>query len=217
MSGRASLPVQGCERPDPSRQDHHHDQTAFSPATSSLDGHWAGWRTPGSAGTMLTAVISGLLESAAAATAAFANSIPVGDGSTLPITQVPPLPFRVISAGGMAGWQVAHDRGRGSPGRRSRCRTAGPQADWPPRRYRHHRLMHLSATAPCVCPDGRPLGPDVRQARVCLQPGLAGRDGPAGRPGNDVQLFAATRLSRAVLAYACDEGPSGRGRSEVEH
>jgi hypothetical protein len=53
--------------------------------------------------TLLAAVMSGLLASAVAATAAFANPIPVGDADTSPITQIP----RVISAGGMAGWQIA--------------------------------------------------------------------------------------------------------------
>jgi hypothetical protein len=60
--------------------------------------------------TVLAAVITGLLlASAAAATAAFANPIPIpiGDGGSVPITPVPPATVRVISAGGMAGWQVA--------------------------------------------------------------------------------------------------------------
>ena len=52
--------------------------------------------------TVLAAVMSGLLASAVAATAAFANPVPVGDADTSPITAV-----RVISAGGMAAWQVA--------------------------------------------------------------------------------------------------------------
>jgi hypothetical protein len=58
--------------------------------------------------TVPAAVTTGLLlASAAAATAAFANPIPTGDGSSVPITPVPPATVRVISAGGMAGWQVA--------------------------------------------------------------------------------------------------------------
>jgi hypothetical protein len=60
--------------------------------------------------TVLAAVITGLLlASAAAATAAFANPIPIpiGDGGSVPITPVPPATVRVISAGGIAGWQVA--------------------------------------------------------------------------------------------------------------
>jgi MFS family permease len=72
------------------------------------------WLATGMAGTrlsrlatVLAAAISGLLASAVAATAAFANPIPVGDGDTSPITQVPPATVRVISVGGMAGWQVA--------------------------------------------------------------------------------------------------------------
>ena len=50
--------------------------------------------------------ISGLLASAAAATAAFANPVPYGDGGTIPIAPAPAA-VRVISTGGMAGWQVA--------------------------------------------------------------------------------------------------------------
>jgi hypothetical protein len=56
--------------------------------------------------TVLAAVISGLLASAAAATAAFANPVPYGDGGTIPIAPAPAA-VRVISTGGMAGWQVA--------------------------------------------------------------------------------------------------------------
>ena len=56
--------------------------------------------------TVLAAVICGLLASAAAATAAFANPVPVGDGGTLPLAPAPAT-VRVISTGGMAGWQVA--------------------------------------------------------------------------------------------------------------
>ena len=55
--------------------------------------------------TVLAAVISGLLASAAAATAAFAQPIPVGDGSTNPVAPVPAA-IRVITTGGMAGWQI---------------------------------------------------------------------------------------------------------------
>ena len=51
--------------------------------------------------TVLAAVMSGLLASAVAATAAFANPVPIGDADTSPITAV-----RVISTGGMAGWQI---------------------------------------------------------------------------------------------------------------
>ena len=57
--------------------------------------------------TVLAAVISGLLASAAAATAAFANPIPVGDGGAIPGTPVPAATVRVITTGGMAGWQIA--------------------------------------------------------------------------------------------------------------
>jgi hypothetical protein len=73
--------------------------------------HWmatvmAGARL-GRLATVLAAVISGLLASAVAATAAVANPIPIGDGDTSPILPVSHGTVRVISAGGMAGWQVA--------------------------------------------------------------------------------------------------------------
>ena len=54
---------------------------------------------------VLAAVIAGLLASVTAATAAFANPIPVGDGGG-PVTPVPATTVRVISTGGMAGWQI---------------------------------------------------------------------------------------------------------------
>jgi len=57
--------------------------------------------------TVLAAVISGLLASVAAGTAAFANSIPIGDGGAVPIVPVSPATVRVITSGGMAGWQIA--------------------------------------------------------------------------------------------------------------
>ena len=70
------------------------------------------WRVTGQAGarpgrlaTVLAAVISGLLASAAA-TAAFANPKPIGDGGTIPLAPAPAT-VRLITAGGMAGWQVA--------------------------------------------------------------------------------------------------------------
>ncbi len=55
----------------------------------------------------VTAVICGLLASAATIPAAFANPIPVGDGGTTPATPVPATMVRVINTGGMAGWQIA--------------------------------------------------------------------------------------------------------------
>jgi hypothetical protein len=71
------------------------------------------WMATGQAGarlgrlaTVLAAVISGLLASAAAATAAFANPKPIGDGGTVPLAPAPAT-VRVISTGGMTGWQVA--------------------------------------------------------------------------------------------------------------
>ena len=71
------------------------------------------WRATGQAGArlgrlaaVLAAVIAGLLASAAAATAAFANPVPVGDGGAIPLAPAPAA-VRVISTGGMGGWQVA--------------------------------------------------------------------------------------------------------------
>ena len=73
--------------------------------------HWlAAWTAGARLGrlaTVLAAVISGLLASAAAATAAFANPIPIGDGGAVPIAPVRAATVQVISTGGMAGWQIA--------------------------------------------------------------------------------------------------------------
>jgi hypothetical protein len=73
--------------------------------------HWMATRQAGARlgrlATVLAAVTTGLLLASAAATAAFANPIPIGDGSSVPITPVPPATVRVISACGMAGWQFA--------------------------------------------------------------------------------------------------------------
>ena len=73
--------------------------------------HWmATWPAGphlGRLATVLAAVIAGLLASAAAGTAAFANSIPIGDGGAVPIVPVPPATVRVVSTAGMAGWQIA--------------------------------------------------------------------------------------------------------------
>jgi hypothetical protein len=55
---------------------------------------------------VLTAAICALLASAAAATAAFANPKPVGDGGTIPTAPFPAATVRVITTGGMAGWQI---------------------------------------------------------------------------------------------------------------
>jgi hypothetical protein len=70
---------------------------------------WAATRQAGARlgrlAAVLAAVIAGLLASAAAAAAAFANPVPIG-GDTSPITPVPPTAVRVISTGGMAGWQI---------------------------------------------------------------------------------------------------------------
>jgi hypothetical protein len=71
------------------------------------------WRATGQPGarlgrlaTVLAAVLAGLLASAAAATAAFATPVPIGDGGPIPVASAPAA-VRVISTGGMAGWQVA--------------------------------------------------------------------------------------------------------------
>lgn len=61
---------------------------------------------PGRLAAILAAVIAALMASVATAAAAFANPIPIG-GDTSPLTPVPPATVRVISAGGMAGWQIA--------------------------------------------------------------------------------------------------------------
>jgi hypothetical protein len=57
--------------------------------------------------TVLAAVIAGLLASAAAATAAFANPVPYGDGGTIRLAPVPAATTGAITTSGMAGWQVA--------------------------------------------------------------------------------------------------------------
>jgi MFS family permease len=73
--------------------------------------HWlAAWTADARLGrlaTVLAAAVAGLLASAAAATAAFANPIPVGDGGAVPIAPVRAATVQVISTGGMAGWQIA--------------------------------------------------------------------------------------------------------------
>ena len=58
---------------------------------------------PGQLATMLTAVTAGLLAPAAAATAAFANPIPVGDGGTAPVTPARPPPS---ASSPPAAWQA---------------------------------------------------------------------------------------------------------------
>ena len=67
---------------------------------------WQAGARLGRLATVLAAVIAGLLASAAAATAAFANPIPVGDGGTNPVAPIPATTVRVITTGGMAGWQI---------------------------------------------------------------------------------------------------------------
>ena len=66
---------------------------------------WQARARLGRLATVLAAVISGLLASVAVVTAAFANPKPIGDGAPSP--RAGPATVRVISTGGMAGWQVA--------------------------------------------------------------------------------------------------------------
>jgi hypothetical protein len=54
---------------------------------------------------VLAAVISGLLASTAIVPAAFAQPIPIGDDGA-PTTPIPPPTVRVVTTGGMAGWQI---------------------------------------------------------------------------------------------------------------
>jgi hypothetical protein len=71
--------------------------------------HWlAAWTAGARLGrlaTVLAAAVAGLLASAAAATAAVANPIPIGDGGAVPIAPARAA-VQVISTGGMAGWQI---------------------------------------------------------------------------------------------------------------
>ena len=55
---------------------------------------------------VLAAITCGLLASAAVVPAAFANPVPVGDGGPIPLAPVPAT-VRVVTTGGMAGWQIA--------------------------------------------------------------------------------------------------------------
>ena len=61
---------------------------------------------PGRLATVLAAAVAGLLASAAAATAAFANPTPIGDSGAVPIAQGRAATVQVISTGGIAGWQI---------------------------------------------------------------------------------------------------------------
>ncbi|HEV3287968.1 MAG TPA: hypothetical protein VG123_03150 [Streptosporangiaceae bacterium] len=79
-------------------------QLPYQRSRHSMAARQAGARL-GRPATVLAAVIAGLLASVTAATAAFANPIQVGDGGG-PVTPVPATTVRVISTGGMAGWQI---------------------------------------------------------------------------------------------------------------
>jgi hypothetical protein len=89
--------------------------------------------------TVLAAVITGLLLASAAATAAFANPIPIGDGGSVPITPVPPRDQR-RRHGGLAGRPDPH---------------------------RYHRLIRPPATTLHACLTTGPPGLD-RQAGLRL-------------------------------------------------
>jgi MFS family permease len=68
----------------------------------------ATWKTderPRRLARVLAAVISGLVASVAIVPAAFATPIPIGDQGA-PTTPVPPPTVRVVTTGGMAGWQI---------------------------------------------------------------------------------------------------------------
>jgi hypothetical protein len=56
---------------------------------------------------ILAAVTCGLMASAATASAAFARVVPYGQGGAGRIAPVPATTVRVVTAGGMAGWQIA--------------------------------------------------------------------------------------------------------------
>jgi hypothetical protein len=68
---------------------------------------WTAGARLGRLATVLAAAVAGLLASAAAATAAFANPIPIGDGGAVSIAPVRAATVQVISTGGMAGWEIA--------------------------------------------------------------------------------------------------------------
>jgi len=68
---------------------------------------WTAGARQGRLATVLAAVIVGLLASAAAATAAVANPTPIGDGGAVPVAPVRAATVHVLSAGGMASWQIA--------------------------------------------------------------------------------------------------------------
>jgi hypothetical protein len=55
---------------------------------------------------VLAAVTCGLLASAAIVPAAFAMPVPGPGGGTAPVAPVPATTVRVVTAGGMAGWQI---------------------------------------------------------------------------------------------------------------
>jgi hypothetical protein len=84
-----------------STQRFHHPRSRHWLAT------WTAGARLGRLATVLAAAVAGLLASAAAATAAFANPIPIGDGGAVSIAPVHAATVQVISTGGMAGWQIA--------------------------------------------------------------------------------------------------------------
>ena len=138
----------------------------FSLATPLRDGHPAGWRTTRPAGHGAGRGHRRAAGTAAVATAAFANPIPVGDGGAAPVTPGPPATVRVITTGGMAGWQIALialGAALAPP-----PRPCSWTANWPAAAaHRHHRLMRPPAPRAPRLPDDRPPGLN-RQAGVRL-------------------------------------------------
>ena len=166
-------------RPDPSRrttimitQRSHHRSRPWMATRQ------AGARL-GRLATLLAAVISGLLASAAIVPAAFAQPIPIGDDGA-PTTPVPPATVRVITTGGMAGWQIALI----ALGAALVAAAAAVLLDrkLAGRRGRH-RLMRPPVTAHHAClTTGPGPGPSGR-------PAFALRKCPASRDGPDAMIF----------------------------
>jgi hypothetical protein len=109
MPGRASLSGEGRDRrPVLSRQ----EKTMLAHLSRQGTHPRAAARTAGARlrrlAAVLTAVTCALLASAAVVPAAFATIVPPGPGGsgTTGLAPVPAATVRVISAGGMAGWQI---------------------------------------------------------------------------------------------------------------
>jgi hypothetical protein len=144
---RASLAVQGRQsRPDPSRQDHHHDHTAVSSPVPPPDGHLDGRPAPAGhrpgRGHRRPAGIGRRRHGRLRLPDPDRRREPSAGGAG-------PARYRPRDHrrrhGGLAG---RPDRGRGRPGRRGRGRACGPQAGRPPRGHRYHRLRRPPAPHP---------------------------------------------------------------------